>query len=178
MAEDAASRLAHMLGIGDIAVYGQRARVRQDDLLVRSQASDALGRASSALRDLAARYHEERIPPSSREHPFPPQEALAALRSIEQRQRAVQDAEVQLRSAPFPAEDFVWERLRSAELQLDLLISLDIALIERAHEVERLCGELSPGDAESPAAVQAIDTAVSALRASLRERTALLAPPI
>ncbi|MDA8346754.1 MAG: hypothetical protein M0Z66_15000 [Thermaerobacter sp.] len=177
MQNETLRRLAGLLGVDGVAIYGARVRLRQDDLLVRSHASDALTRAATLLRDLAARYHQERIPPSSREQPFPPQLALQTLRSIEQRQRAVQEVELQLRSAPFPPEDAVWERLRSARLQLDLLLSLDIALIERAQAVEALCAALTPDAVEGPQSGQPIEEALLALRTALHERTELLAPP-
>ncbi len=178
MAEEPLGRVARLLGLADAAIYGERTRLRQDDLLVRSRASASLGRAAAALRDLAARYSAERVPPSTREQPFPPAEAMGAMRRIERGQRAVQEVEVAVRSAGFPPEDAVWERLRSARLQLDTLLLLDLALIEQAEAVESLCTDCTLDRAAGEGMETALEDALAALRATLRERGALLAAPV
>ncbi len=178
MPDETLRRLGRLLGTETVAVYGERVRLRQDDLLIRSRASAALARAATVLRDLAARYRAERIPPATREQPFPPAEAMRGLQAIEQLERSVQEVEVQVRSAPLPPEDAVWERLRSARLQLDTVVLMDIALIEQSEAVEALAASLSlDGAAGAAAAAQTLGDALSNVRATLRKRTDLLSAP-
>ena len=177
MAEETLRRVARLLGLADTAIYSERTRLRQDDLLIRSRASQALARAATALRDLASRYAAERIPAASRENPFPPKAQLAALRGLEKHLRAVQALEAEVRSAPFPTEAEVWERPRSASLQIDALLLLDAALIERDAAVETLGTATGQDDVEAGAA-PSLDSALADLHTTLRERSELLAAPV
>jgi hypothetical protein len=58
-------------------VYSTKGRLRADDMLVRERVGRGLGEASARLRELIARWRADRVPPPTRQQPFPPAEAQA-----------------------------------------------------------------------------------------------------
>jgi hypothetical protein len=82
--EDVVAQQLHLLltAYGDNP-YNSVNRARADDLLVRQRASGALGGAATHLGRLATEHTDRRIPPPTREQPFPPAEAMARLRQLE-----------------------------------------------------------------------------------------------
>jgi hypothetical protein len=113
--------------------YRDLSRARADDLLVRSQAADALSQAAEAVAALIQSAHAA-IPPLSRENPFPDAAALAAIRKL----RALHDrlgvVQTRLRgAAALPDRDF--SRVVPSEAARQELVALDAALLARAMEV-------------------------------------------
>jgi len=69
MADTLGDRLRSLLASD---VYSSKGRLRADDLLVRERVGRGLGEASARLRELISRWRADRVPPSTREQPFPP----------------------------------------------------------------------------------------------------------
>ncbi len=174
MSSDIARRLGHILGLDPVRLFDSASQVRDHDLLVRAQAAGRLSQSATLLRDLAARYRQERIPPSTREQPFPPAEKMAALRGLEERTAALQDLAAQVRSAQLPPQDVVWERLRSASLQYDLMLEADLALLEPCQICAEAARSLTPRQAEELDGLRTIDEAAGATAQALAARKALL----
>ncbi len=174
MSSDVAQRLGHLLGLGPIRLFDSAAQVRDHDLLVRAQAADRLSLSATLLRDLAARYRQERIPPATREQPFPPADRMANLRRLEERTGTLQDLSARVRSAELPAQDIVWQRLRSASLQYDLMLEADLALMEPCQNCAETARSLSLTQVEEPGGLQALDAAAEAAARALSARSALL----
>jgi hypothetical protein len=61
-------------------VYSEKGRLRSDDLLVRERVGRGLGEATARIRDLISRWRADRVPPSTREQPFPPAEVMEPIR--------------------------------------------------------------------------------------------------
>ncbi len=176
MPADTAARLARLLGLGSIKLFDSAAQLRDHDLLVRSEAADRLSRAATALRDLSSRYREERIPSATREQPFPPAERMAALKRLEERTRALQELAAKLRSETLPPQDLVWERLRSATLQYDLMLEADLGLVEPCETCAKAAEALGLSDADAPQGLDALDDTLRAVARALVARHSLLSP--
>jgi hypothetical protein len=131
-------------------VYSARGRLRADDLLVRERVCRALADATARLRELASQWRADRVPPSTRENPFPPAEAMAPLRQAERLGREIDEVATAVRGLPLLPADKVWDRVRRGGL--DELLQFDWALVGEADE---LAGMLA--SAADLAAVDAAD---------------------
>jgi hypothetical protein len=108
-------------------VYSSKGRLRADDLLVRERVGRGLGEASARLRELISRWRADRVPPSTREQPFPPAEVMEPIRKGERLCRAIEDAATAVRGLPVLNADRVWDRVRG--VGLDELMQFDWALV-------------------------------------------------
>jgi hypothetical protein len=118
-------------------VYSQRGRLRADDLLVRERVGRGLGEATAHLRNLISRWRADRVPPSTREQPFPPAEAMEPIRRAERLIRAIDDTSAAVRGLPLLNQDKVWDRVR--RMGLDELLQFDWTLVG---ESDALCEQV------------------------------------
>jgi len=81
-------------------IYSQKGRLRADDLLVRERVGRGLGEATTHVRFLISRWRADRVPPSTREQPFPPAEAMEPIRRAERLIRAIDDTSATVRGLP------------------------------------------------------------------------------
>jgi hypothetical protein len=130
-------------------VYTAKGRLRADDLLVRERATRGLAEATARLRDLAAKWRAERVPPSGRENPFPPAEVMAPLRQADRLVRDIDSVAVAVRGLP---PDKVWDRVRRGGL--DELMQFDWALVGEADELAALLASAADLAAVDQLAVQ------------------------
>jgi hypothetical protein len=133
VADTIADRLRGLLASD---VYTTRGRLRSDDLLIRERVARSLGEASARLRDLASQWRTDRVPPSSREDPFPSAEVMAPLRQADRLGKDIDTVATAVRGLPLLPEDRVWERVRRAGL--DELLQFDWGLISEADELAGL----------------------------------------
>ena len=70
-------------------VYTSAGRLRADDLLVRERCGQSLADAGARLRQLSSAWRAERVPPSTREDPFPPAAVMEPLRRADRIGRAI-----------------------------------------------------------------------------------------
>ena len=124
MTESLSDRLRSLLASD---VYTARGRLRADDLLVRERAGRGLGEACARLRELVSRWRAERVPPSTREQPFPPASVMEPIRRAEQLIRAIEGVSSAVRGLPLLDQDKVWDRVRS--VGLDELLQFDWTLV-------------------------------------------------
>ena len=133
MADTIADRLRGVLASD---VYTAKGRLRADDLLIRERVAGSLGQASTRLRDLASRWRADRVPPSTRDNPFPTAEAMAPLRQADRLGREIDAVSTSVRGLPLLPEDRVWERVRRAGL--DELLQFDWGLVSESDELAAL----------------------------------------
>jgi hypothetical protein len=133
VADTIADRLRSLLASD---VYTAKGRLRADDLLIRERVAGSLGQASTRLRDLTAQWRADRVPPSTRENPFPTAEVMAPLRQADRLGRDIDTVSTSVRGLPLLPEDRVWERVRRAGL--DDLLQFDWGLISEADELAAL----------------------------------------
>ena len=135
MAGTIADRLRSLLASD---VYTTKGRLRADDLLIRERVARSLGEASARLRDLASQWRADRVPPSTRENPFPPAEVMTPLRQADRLGKDIDTVATSVRGLPLMPEDKVWNRVRRGGL--DELLQFDWALVSEADE---LAGQLA-----------------------------------
>jgi hypothetical protein len=111
-------------------VYTEKGRLRSDDLLVRERVGHDLGAAAAKVRELASRWRADRVPPSTREQPFPPAAVMEPLRRADRLVRAIEDTATSIRGLPVLSQDKVWDRARG--IGLDELLQFDWTLVGEA----------------------------------------------
>lgn len=124
--------------------YNTTNQARSDDLLVRERASYFLGQAITLLSGLRGEYQRRFIPPLTRENPFPPQEAMALLREMEEVQQAISNLESHIRGMSVPTQDRIWWRLRQEQPLLAQLLSFDLRLVRGAEQLQQFMSQLAP----------------------------------
>ncbi len=149
MTESVSGRLRSLLASD---VYTARGRLRADDLLVRERVGRGLGEAGTRLRELVSRWRTERVPPSTREQPFPPAGVMEPIRRAERLIRAIEEASSAVRGLPLLNQDKVWDRVRSAGL--DELLQFDWALVGESDALAQDLGGAEDLDAVDVAAVE------------------------
>ena len=130
MADTIADRLRSLLASD---VYTTKGRLRADDLLVRERVARSLGAATGRLRDLASQWRADRVPPSTRENPFPSDEVMAPLRQADRLGKDIDTVSSSVRGLPLLPEDKVWDRVGRGGL--DDLLLFDWALVSEADEL-------------------------------------------
>jgi hypothetical protein len=101
-------------------VYSTKGKLRSDDQLVRERVGRGLSEASAKIRDLISRWRADRVPPSTRDQPFPPAEVMEPIRRAERLIREIDDAAAVVKGLPVLNQDLVWDRVRRVGLN-DLL---------------------------------------------------------
>jgi hypothetical protein len=132
-------------------VYSAKGRLRADDLLVRERVCRGLADATARLRELASQWRADRVPPSTRENPFPPAEVMAPLRQAERLGREIDEVATAVRGLPLLPEDKVWDRVRRGGL--DELLQFDWALVGEADELADMLASAADLAAVDAAAV-------------------------
>lgn len=144
--------------------YSSANMMRADDLLVRSQASGALGEACTALKALESDYTHRFIPPSTRENPYPPAEAMEKRRGMVRLRERISGVEAGIRGMSVPTQDKIWWRFHQESQLLNDLLVFDHGLLLHTAEIARLAQGLTAdawqaGDASAPllAALQQLE---------------------
>ncbi|MDA8093562.1 MAG: hypothetical protein M0T84_06535 [Betaproteobacteria bacterium] len=110
--------------------YREENKLRADDALIRNELSGLLGQSRDAVRRLEMAWRRERLPPPSREHPFPDKAAMEVARALERQQKAIEEIETSIRNAAVPENDRVWQRHRNERIVLEKLRDADLRLAE------------------------------------------------
>jgi hypothetical protein len=150
MTESVSDRLRSLLASD---VYTARGRLRADDLLVRERVGRGLGEACTRLRELVSRWRVERVPPSTREQPFPPASVMEPMRRAERLIRAIEEASSAVRGLPLLNQDKVWDRVRGAGL--DELLQFDWALVGESDGLSQDLAGMGDLDGVDVAAIEA-----------------------
>lgn len=124
--------------------YSAMNQARSDDLLVRERASYFLGQAVTLLSTLRGEHQRRFVPPLTRENPFPPQEAMAHLRDMEEVQQTVSGLESHVRGMSMPTQDRIWWRFRQEQALLDQLLTFDLRLVRGSEQVYQCVRQLTP----------------------------------
>lgn len=124
--------------------YNTTNQARSDDMLVRERASYFLGQAVTLLSGLRGEYQRRFVPPLTRENPFPPQEAMAQLREMEEVQQAISHLESHIRGMAVPAQDRIWWRFRQEQPLLAQLLDFDLRLVRGSEQLHQFMTQLTP----------------------------------
>jgi len=132
MSDSLADRLRSLLASD---VYTEKGRLRSDDQLIRQRVGRGLGEATARLRELISRWRADRVPPSTREQPFPPAEVMEPIRRAERLIRAIDDVAGLVKGLPVLNQDKVWDRVR--RVGLDDLLQFDWTLVGESDVLAR-----------------------------------------
>jgi hypothetical protein len=157
-----ADRLRGLLGSD---VYTEKGRLRSDDLLVRERVRHGLGEATARLRELIGQWRADRVPPSTREQPFPPAEVMEPIRRAERLGRTIEDVSTSVGGLPLLAQDRVWDRVR--KVGLDELLQFDWTMVA---ESEALAAALAGCAALDELDTRAADEQLRRLREAITAR--------
>jgi len=149
-------------------------RMRADDLLVRSRASEHLESAAAKLRDLESRYRARYLAPPTREHPDPDPQHLAEARQFRTLAERILEIDTSLRGAAVPPDDKVWMRHRGELDTLQRLGECDAVLAAAAKELDGLVADLPADTGLDPAVERQIDRHLGELTAVLAQRGEVL----
>jgi hypothetical protein len=163
LADPLADRLRGLLGSD---VYSAKGRLRADDLLVRERACSSLGDAAAQVKKLSSLWRAERVPPSTREHPFPPAAVMEPLRRAERLARAIEDAATDIRGLPLLSGDKVWDRVRGG-IGLSELLQFDWTLVA---EADAVAGALASAAELAALDAAAADEHLAALKGVIADR--------
>jgi hypothetical protein len=111
-------------------VYTAKGRLRSDDLLVRQRVCHGLSDASTKLKQLISEWRTDRVPPSTREQPFPPAGVMEPIRRGERLMKAIDGLSTDIGGLALLSEDRVWDRVR--KVGLDELLQFDWTLVGEA----------------------------------------------
>ena len=150
MSESIASRLRGLLASD---VYTEKGRLRSDDLLVRQRVCHGVGEASTRLKQLISDWRTDRVPPSTREQPFPPAEVMEPIRRAERLIRTIDDAAALVKGLPVLNQDKVWDRVR--RIGLEDLLQFDWTLVGESDELARELDRVAELDQIDVAGVEA-----------------------
>jgi hypothetical protein len=162
VADGAADKLRSLLASD---VYTGKGRLRSDDLLVRERVGRGFGEATAHLRNLISAWRAERLPPSTRDQPFPPAELMEPIRRAERLIRSIDDAAVSVRGLPLLNQDKVWDRVR--RLGLDELLQFDWTLVG---ESDALAQDLGSAGVLDEIDVPAADARLRTIRQVIADR--------
>jgi hypothetical protein len=146
-------------------VYTAKGRLRSDDLLIRERVGHGLGGASGRLRELISVWRQDRVPPSTRESPFPPADVMEPIRRAERLVKAVEDAAAAVRGLPLLNADRVWDRVR--HVGLDELMQFDWTLVG---EADGLVADLANTYALDEVNVAACEVRLRTIRTVMADR--------
>ena len=147
MADGIPDRLRALLAAD---VYSEKGRLRSDDLLVRERVGHDLGAAAARIRDLIRAWRADRVPPSTREQPFPPAAVMEPIRRAERLVKAIEDVSSAVRGLPLLNQDKVFDRVRA--VGLDELMQFDWTMVGEADALAvGLAGVLALDEVDVPA---------------------------
>ena len=147
MADGIPDRLRALLAAD---VYSEKGRLRSDDLLVRERVGHDLGAAAARIRDLIRAWRADRVPPSTREQPFPPAAVMEPIRRAERLVKAIEDVSSAVRGLPLLNQDKVFDRVRA--VGLDELMQFDWTMVGEAEALAvGLAGVLALDEVDVPA---------------------------
>jgi hypothetical protein len=125
-------------------VYSDKGRLRSDDLLIRERVGHGLAAAAASVRQLISTWRRDRVPPSTRQQPFPPAEVMEPIRRAERLVAQIEDTSAMVRGLPLLNSDKVWNRVRSAGL--DELLQFDWTLVGEADALATEAGRAAALD--------------------------------
>ncbi len=171
-------RLQVLLSGGGYNFYDKANLARADDLLVRQRAGSSLSEAARHLQTMEAEYRRVFLPPSTREQPFPPPEAMEKLRGLTRLAERLRDLESDIRGMAAPAQDKFWWRLRQEVSLLNALLAFDDGLVQQTADIERVVAAWTVDDWQANDLTSTLAPRLQLLAALIRDRQQLLLQPV
>jgi len=158
----------------DVNPYASAASMRAWDNVIRNHVADALEAVAGQWRRWYTEAHGA-LPTPSRDHPWPDRAQMAAVQDLQRLAADCSAEAASVRAQEMPGQDRVFNRLRSHDGLLDLLMACDARL---AGHVDRLQALAVPGPlADEPNRRAQLEVVLGLVREALRDRQQALAPP-
>ena len=166
--------LGALLGSVNFSGYTDRARLRGDDLAVRSAAGRYVLDAKQLLGAAISAWWSSAAGEPTRENPFPKPEVSKRLRDLRALEQSLADIETAIRGAVAPDFDAIWNRRADGATTLQALLNVDATLVERARTLTDLARQITAQSlaAQDPSTLLAQER--DALRSILRQRQEVL----
>jgi hypothetical protein len=155
--------------------YRRENQLRADDLLIRSKASGLLGEARAQVSAAESELRRTRMAPPTREKPFPDAAVIADAQNLERLASDIDSLAGHIRAAAAPASDRMSELYRREGDVLVALADIDQRLIGQAELLRLKTQGAMPDTLLAQRDVMA--EGIAAIRATLRERDAILLAP-
>ena len=170
-------RLQVLLSGGGYNFYDRANQARADDLLVRQQAGASLTQAVQTLRLLETEYGRRFVPPSTREQPYPPPEAMEKLRGLGRLRERLGGLEGDIRGMAAPASDKFWWRLRQETTLLHALIAFDDGLVQQTSDIAACVAVWTADGWQGGDPTPPLTALIQSLAGLIRDRQQLLLQP-
>jgi hypothetical protein len=162
MPDSFADRLRGLLACD---LYTEKGRLRSDDQLIRQRVNRGLTDATARIRELIARWRKDRVPPSTREQPFPPADVMEPIRRAERLIRTIDEAATVVKGLPVLNHDKVWDRVR--RIGIEDLLQFDWTLVG---ESDVLASDLDQVTELDQIDVSAVEARIRKIREIVGER--------
>ncbi len=153
--------------------YDARNVARSNDQIVRERTGAVLGETARALGNFERKFRDRFAPPASREHPYPPAEAMRRLRAIDAARKHCEALISTVTSAETPATDLIWARIRSERATLSALVAFDVDLTARADRA-RAAADALPLETFDDTSLAPIERELDDLDRAFERRRAML----
>lgn len=157
--------------------YDDKNKMRADDLLVRQKASAALADAAQVLTTLDSDFRRRFVPPATRDNPFPPADVMEQVREIGRVRDRARDLSSRILTMPTPAQDKIWFRFRQEATLLSELFTFDYNLVEQTQQFCENVRAITPDLWKAGGQVSTLESALSTLEQTIRDRWQLLSMP-
>ena len=150
------------------------AQTRENDRLVRNEVAAALGEASEILRRMEASYRSAKVPPPSRQQPFPPANVQTALSDLRTLREQTKDLMTRVETMETAAPDHLSRRMGDEPGGLATLVAHDLQLVAAAREMRNKARALTLEAIDSGAARTALEPSLAELAEQAGRRRAAL----
>lgn len=147
---------------------------RANDLLVRQRVTGWIREAAAGADELERDYARERVPPATREEPFPAPELARTIRAIRGLRDACAALAARIDAVEMPAGDGIWNRFRRERPLLEALVVADAALLAYAQTLSTAILQLTTDAVDAAVPFGDLRTLLHQIEEQLRSRADVL----
>ena len=162
--------LGALLGSVNFSGYSDRARLRADDLAVRTYASREILKAKMAIASRISDWCGANVPEPTREAPFPADAISQKLRTLRSFETHLAELEHTVRAAEAPDLDAVWNLRTDGTAVLSALLNIDRTLVKTAQGLANAAETLTLADFDKPDPFESLRQSENDLRSILAQR--------
>ncbi len=166
--------LGALLGSVNFSGYTDRARLRSDDLAVRSAASRYVLDAKECVSSAISGWWNSAAGEPTRENPFPKPEVSKKLREMRAFEQSLAEIETAIRGATAPDFDAVWNVRNDGASALQALLNVDTMLVARARALAEAARAITAQTLAEALPFAALAQPLADVESVVRERKAAL----
>jgi hypothetical protein len=147
---------------------------RSNDVLVRQRVAGWIRDAANAVDELERSYARERVPPATKEQPFPHPDIARSIRAIRGLRDSLQSLAARVDTLAVPAGDRIWNRFSRESELLKALVVADVALLAYAQTLRTATLQLAVESVERAVPFAELYTILQQIDEQLRCRADVL----